>query len=373
VLVLGNQVAGKLLDGLPEGEDPAWTNLPLPAATPSPWGIESRSKADGGKVSVLSSLASGQAKAEQATGTLRSRPFAAPGRLAFQLCGHDGTPGEKASGLNRVRLVDAADGTELRQALPPRHDVAREVVWDLGDLSGRRVRLEVVDGHTGDAYAWLAVGDFDPPVLQTGAFGTEAAMSGRLAKLAALLKYAAPPVLRDRLAVFLPAPPPAPPSMVSAEQQALVDRTIAARVAAYAGASPDKSRGAAVFATHCAICHAIGGKGSLTGPQLDGIGNRGAARLAEDILDPGKNVDAHFRLHVITRQDGSVLAGLERGEAGQVLMVVDAAGQEHRVPRAEIKSNEETALSLMPAAFGQSIPEADFNDLMAWLLDQRGS
>ncbi len=373
MLALGNQVAGKLLAALPDGKDPAWTNLPMPAATPSPWGIETRTKADGGKVSVLSSLASGQARAEQATGILRSRPFAAPARLSFQLCGHDGTPGEKASGLNRVRLVDAADGKEWRQALPPRSDVAREVVWDLGDLSGRPIRLEVVDGHDGDAYAWLALGGFDPPLLQTGAYGAEADLTGRLAKLAALLKYAAPPLLRDRLAVFLPAPPPAPPSMVTPEQQAAVDQLIAARLAAFGAARPDKSRGAAVFATHCAVCHAIAGTGALTGPQLDGIGNRGAARLAEDILDPGRNVDAHFRLHVITRQDGSVLAGLERGEAGQVLMVVDAAGQEHRVPKAEIKTNEETALSLMPAAYGQSIPEADFHDLIAWLLDQRGS
>ncbi len=93
----------------------------------------------------------------------------------------------------------------------------------------------------------------------------------------------------------------------------------------------------------------------------------------EDVLDPGRNVDAHFRLHVVTRQDGTVVAGLERGRVGQVSIMVDAAGQEMRIPQSEIKTNEETALSLMPAAFGASIPEGDFLDLMAWLLEQKGT
>lgn len=371
LLAWGNQLAGELLDTLPTGPVPTWTNAPLPAATPSPWGMEPRTLAGGGAVQVISSLASGQARSEQATGILISRPFAAPSRLSFALCGHDGDPAKPALGKNVVRLLDAATGAELRRAAPPRNDAAQRVEWDLADLSGRPVRLEIADGATEDAYAWLAVGAVEPPVVRVEAFKTESDASGRLAQLASLLKYAAPPVLRDRLAVFLPPPPPAPPSAVTPEQQAAADLLIASRTAGYAAGKPDKTKGEAVFAVHCAICHAVAGKGALVGPQLDGIGNRGAARLAEDILDPGRNVDSHFRMHVITRRDDSVMAGLERGEAGQVLIVVDAAGQEHRLPKADIKTNEETALSLMPAAFGQSIPEADFHNLMAWLLSQK--
>ncbi len=155
------------------------------------------------------------------------------------------------------------------------------------------------------------------------------------------------------------------------EQRAAADALIAARLKHYAVSDPDKIRGGAVFAAHCAICHAMEGKGALTGPQLDGIGNRGVARLMEDVLDPGRNVDSHFRLHVITMRDGAVLAGLERGEAGQSLIVVDAAGQEHRLAKGEIQSNEETGLSLMPGAFGEVIPEADFFHLIAWLEGHR--
>ena len=371
LLSWGNQVAAELLAGLPDGPVPAWTNLPLVPATASPWGLESRTMADGKKEQVISSLASGLVAAEQATGTLVSRSFKAPAKLSFALCGHDGDPGEAAGGRNFVRLVDAASGMELKREVPPRNDVARQVSWNLENLDGRPVRLETTDGDSGGAYAWLAVGRFEPPVVKVDTFQSEAAGAGRLAKLASLLKYAAPPVLRDRLAVFLPPAPPPPPSTVTPEQRAEADRLILARATAYRSGKPDKTRGQAVFTTHCAVCHAIGGKGALVGPQLDGIGNRGVDRLMEDILDPGRNVDSHFRLHVITRQDGSVLAGLERGELGQVLIVVDAAGQEQRLPKSDIKTNEETAFSLMPAAFGASIPEADFQDMLAWLLAQR--
>lgn len=371
LLAWGNQVAAELLAGLPDGPVPTWTNLPLVPATASPWGLESRTMADGKTEQVISSLASGLAAAEQVTGTLVSRSFKAPANLSFALCGHDGDPGGAAGGRNFVRLVDAASGMELKREVPPRNDVAREVSWNLDDLHGRPVRLETTDGDSGEAYAWLAVGRFEPPVVKVDTFQSEAVGVGRLAKLASLLKYAAPPVLRDRLAVFLPPAPPPPPSSVTPEQRAEADRLILARATAYRSGKPDEKKGQAVFTTHCAVCHAIGGKGALVGPQLDGIGNRGVDRLMEDILDPGRNVDSHFRLHVITRQDGTVLAGLERGELGQVLIVVDAAGQEQRLPKSDIKTNEETAFSLMPAAFGASIPEADFQDMLAWLLSQR--
>jgi hypothetical protein len=66
------------------------------------------------------------------------------------------------------------------------------------------------------------------------------------------------------------------------------------------------------------------------------------------------------------------VAGLERGSLGEVLLCVDATGKEQRIPKAEIAKNELTGLSLMPAAFGQSIPEADFNDLLAFLLGHGG-
>src|SRR5690606_18389675 len=46
------------------------------------------------------------------------------------------------------------------RTLPPRHDTARQVEWDLHELAGRDVYVEIQDGDAAGAYAWLAVGRF---------------------------------------------------------------------------------------------------------------------------------------------------------------------------------------------------------------------
>jgi putative heme-binding domain-containing protein len=119
---------------------------------------------------------------------------------------------------------------------------------------------------------------------------------------------------------------------------------------------------------NCAACHQIAGEGGLTGPQLDGIGTRGVARLCEDILDPNRNVDAHFHLHVLTRKDGTTLSGFLKAEVGQVLILADAVGTETRVPKADITHDTVLPQSLMPPTFGQTLSESDFTDLLGWLL-----
>ena len=359
----GNELAVRLLDRAGPDE---WTVVPDPSSPAAPWVLQTRSRESGGELPLISSLDGGGAEPERRTGTLRSAVFKAPATFSFLLCGHSGPPDAAAHPHNFVRLVDAATGAEIQRALPPRSDVARAVRWDLTAHEGRDLRFELRDGDNGTAYAWLAAGGFEPPRVTVASFAGDGSRLGRLAEL---LKYAAPAGLREKLATYLPAPPPAPPAPTTPEMRAELDRLIQQRTASFQSATPDKSRGPAIYAAHCAACHAVGGSGALVGPQLDGIGNRGAARLIEDILDPSRNVDAHFRLHLITKKDGSTFAGLERGQVGELLVCVDAAGNEHRIPRGEIAANEETGLSLMPPAFAHAIPEADFHALVGWLLD----
>lgn len=130
-------------------------------------------------------------------------------------------------------------------------------------------------------------------------------------------------------------------------------------------------RGGALFATTCGICHRLGGKGALIGPQLDGIGVRGAERLLEDILDPNRNVDRAFRQSVITLKDGQLVLGMVRREEGETVVVADIAGKETSVAKANIASRSESTTSLMPEAFGQLIQPDDLDLLIAYLLKQR--
>jgi putative heme-binding domain-containing protein len=145
------------------------------------------------------------------------------------------------------------------------------------------------------------------------------------------------------------------------------------RRAAFAAARTDAALGAPVFEKHCAVCHQLGGKGAKVGPQLDGIGIRGLDRLLEDVLDPNRNVDQAFRLSTLNLKSGQVVSGLLLREDGEVYVLADAQGKEVRVPKKTVEERTVSQLSPMPANFVDQVPEADFNNLMAFLLSQRAS
>ena len=137
-----------------------WSYGPLPDS-PNPdncWGITtSRKSADGvAGAPLFSSIQQG----EQRTGLYRSDNFEPADSLSFYVAGHDGFPDKPFKKANFVRLRDTATGEILKQASPPRNDVAQEVKWQTAEFRGRNVFVELVDGDAGTAYAWLAVGRF---------------------------------------------------------------------------------------------------------------------------------------------------------------------------------------------------------------------
>jgi len=213
--------AGTLIDAALAPADvlaPAWRDAPVPGngKSANPWMLETRHCDDGVDATLLSSLPKG----ETLTGTLRSPPFAAPARLVFYCCGHNGEPDRPPQPLNCVRLRDAATNALLAQFLPPRNDVATRVEIDLAAQSGKPLVLELVDGSPYDAYAWLAVGRFEPPLLTlpTKPPGERSAEIVAAAQLAA--KYR-PEQLAPRLAQILQSPT-AEPAVRAACAAALV-------------------------------------------------------------------------------------------------------------------------------------------------------
>ena len=335
---------------------------------PGGWEIQSRKGPGGGEIKVISSLVRSARGAEKYTGILRSRAFAMPERLAFALCGHRGKPGEVEHERNFVRLVEVANGTELARAWPPRNDMAVQIEWNLPEIVGREVRLEVVDGDSGPSYAWIGLGEVKGVGLPVEDFSRSEESAGLLRRLARLLVTSAPVDLRDRLKPFLPPPAPVPPLEITADARARLDQLIAERVAAHDPAAVDAEKGRLLFSAHCSVCHRIGGEGGLIGPQLDGVGTRGLARLSEDILDPSRNVDAHFRLTTLKKTDGSVASGFVTSEGGEVVTLIDAAGQAHRVLKNEVSDREIASVSLMPPVFGEVLKPDEFRDLVGWLL-----
>lgn len=150
-----------------------------------------------------------------------------------------------------------------------------------------------------------------------------------------------------------------------------LQKLIDARAAEFGKSRRDPARGEVVFKNQCAACHQIAGQGNLIGPQLDGIGSRGLERVVEDVLDPNRNVDRAFRITVISAKNNQVISGLVKRQEGGILVLADFTGKEARVAMDQIDKRAQTTASLMPAVYGQTIPESDFMDLMAYLMETR--
>ena len=154
-------------------------------------------------------------------------------------------------------------------------------------------------------------------------------------------------------------------------ENARIVQLIAARRKGFASGKRDPNRGAEIFKKTCAGCHQLAGQGKKVGPELDGIGNRGVARVLEDLLDPSRNVDHTFRATLIKTKDGAIISGLVIREEGEVLVLQEAVDKETRIPKSEIERRQKSNLSPMPSNLADTLPERDFYDLLAFLLAQR--
>jgi putative heme-binding domain-containing protein len=152
------EVATKLLANSGSDRIP-WTAVPINGLPPSesPWVTAPRASRDGDKDSLFfSSLPRG----EQRTGIYRSGEFAIPEKLSFWCSGHSGLPRQPLNDSNYVRLRDAKTHEVLAESRPPRNDTARQFTWNLSKHAGKQGFVELIDGDTGNAYAWFAVGRF---------------------------------------------------------------------------------------------------------------------------------------------------------------------------------------------------------------------
>lgn len=446
-------------------------------ATGSEWNSESRKCSDGQGATVLSSLSRGEAY----VGTLFSSTFVCPSEISFWLCGHNGNPSEEDHKKNFVRLVDAELGTTLQTAFPPRNDTATAVKWSTKEQAGRPVRIEVVDGDKGSAYAWLAVGRFSvnglnpskasellaainpllrrriapsvteqfesliastvlsprmkaqlisaiaeakqQPLAQTladqaieinqsalvsndllandvatrdaaakllaqqlslavttkqqTAFATRLLRSGPgcatlvqlvdqgKLSLAALrgretiLPEGCSPEVRERLKTLMQQAAELPDQNTAA---------LAARLAKLNLNDASVEQGKLLFEKSCAICHQLAGKGTLVGPQLDGVGKRGIERLGEDILDPSRNVDTAFRMSTLLLDGDRVLTGLVREQADGSLQVVGQDGKATSIAANAVERRRDSTKSLMPENFAEVLGDAELSALLKYMI-----
>ncbi|MCB9937568.1 MAG: exo-alpha-sialidase [Planctomycetaceae bacterium] len=479
----GRQLAEELLASSEIGVT-SWSDV----SGSGPWGLERRNCEDGTRdVMFLSSLPGG----ERATGVIRSTAFELPKRLSFYLCGHLGFPNDDADKRNVVRLRLEGSNEIVRSDLPPRNDVARKIEWELAEFAGKRGYVEVADGLDIQAYAWLAVSRFEPPVISipdiapnvlvqrqiaaatitralrlehlapelralagsdsvsiearaacvetldalaprplgrallvplrdpTVAISIRKEIASSLsnprnpssAELLTKVLRTAPARLQDQIAESLTASREGAATLLKLTSEGVVSprllqrpeisrslattgiadlerqiatltsglpplneqvaQLIAARVKGFAQADKSSERGQQLFAKHCIACHQVASQGAIVGPQLDGIGNRGVERVAEDFLDPNRNIDAAFHVSVLATNDGRVLSGLLRRVEGNAKIYAGKDGKEFRLLAKDIDEEVKSPTSIMPDNFGSLLNEQECHDLLAYLTSLR--
>ncbi len=154
---------------------------------------------------------------------------------------------------------------------------------------------------------------------------------------------------------------------VNNDRQALIDRRLAAFKNFKTTNAITLDSGSMIFNANCNACHRKYTMSGI-GPQLHGIGKRGAEALAEKILDPNRNISEAFRNYKITLKDGKLTTGLYRREEGAVVIFGDLTGKEFSIPKKNIVTQTPSRYTIMPDHFGTTLSQQEFNLLINYLL-----
>ncbi|MCH5377360.1 MAG: c-type cytochrome, partial [Planctomycetes bacterium] len=125
------------------------------------------------------------------------------------------------------------------------------------------------------------------------------------------------------------------------------------------------------FRSTCANCHAYGGRGASTGPDLSTLsGQMTPRRLMESILQPSKEIGPLYVPWRVITVDGHILTGLKLDApgVGNSLRFQGADGMVFEVPLQDIEQQEPTDQSIMPTGLETTMSIEELRDLTAFLI-----
>ena len=124
--------------------------------------------------------------------------------------------------------------------------------------------------------------------------------------------------------------------------------------------------------SQCLKCHRLGSQGEDIGPELTGVGSRfSRIYVVESILEPSRTIAPGFGTLAIALKNGKVLTGVKVTETETTLTLADNQGQKHLLAKAEIEEQRASTVSSMPEGLEKRFTEAEFIDLIAFLMSQK--
>jgi putative heme-binding domain-containing protein len=131
--------------------------------------------------------------------------------------------------------------------------------------------------------------------------------------------------------------------------------------------------GEETFKQVCAVCHAMGSirlPSSGIGPDLAGSWRNGLDYFLENVVDPNAVVGENFQLHVLTKKDGSVIAGVIQQETDSAI-TARTVTETVVVSKADLKDRQKLPASLMPPGLLEALPERKSLELLKFLLSKK--
>ncbi|MEM6917214.1 MAG: hypothetical protein AAF491_11670, partial [Verrucomicrobiota bacterium] len=121
-------------------------------------------------------------------------------------------------------------------------------------------------------------------------------------------------------------------------------------------------------ALQCIVCHAIGGAGGIIGPDMVSIGASAPVDyLIDSLLQPSVKIKEGYHTTLVTMKNGDSFAGAIAREDDNEIVIRDAIGNENRLAKSEVESNQISPVSLMPPGLTASLREDEFVDLVRFL------
>ncbi len=128
----------------------------------------------------------------------------------------------------------------------------------------------------------------------------------------------------------------------------------------------DASRGRALFAQTCAVCHHLHGLGGKIGPELTG-GYEDVDYLLNNILDPNAIIGKDYQQTFVKTKDGQTVAGIVVEDTDRAIGLKTLGGTVMTIQRSDVASTEVSPLSMMPEGLLSTMHEPDVRDLFLYL------
>lgn len=134
----------------------------------------------------------------------------------------------------------------------------------------------------------------------------------------------------------------------------------------------DAERGRRLFfeteGIQCKSCHKISGSGADVGPELSKIGSKyDAARILDNVLNPSREIDPKFVVHLAVMADGRLESGLLVEQNEETVVLKDKKGELIRLRAGDIDELAKQQQSMMPDLLLRDMTAEQVADLLAYL------